>query len=229
MENFEIGKFRNSARRLLRENMRWIRAAVATSPMMDLLGAVVIVLVLMYARVQIKMGAMTAGIFVTFLYALFKSYEPVKGLGTVYQQFELAFGATAKVFEYIGRSEEPAVETGLPVLPPFAQSVEFDRVSFGYDPELPILRNVSLQARAGEVIAIVGSSGAGKTTLVNLLPRFYLVTSGTLRIDGHDVREVTLRSLREQMAIVTQETILFNDTVWNNICYGRPGLPKDRV
>jgi subfamily B ATP-binding cassette protein MsbA len=102
-------------------------------------------------------------------------------------------------------------------------------VSFGYDPEVPILREISLEARAGEVIAIVGSSGAGKTTLVNLLPRFYPVTSGSLRVDGVDVREVTLRSLREQMAIVTQETILFNDTVWNNICYGRPGLPKDRV
>ena len=111
MEDFEIGKFRDSARRLLRENMRWIRSAVATSPIMDLLGAVVIVLVLMYARVQIKMGAMTAGIFVTFVYALFKSYEPVKGLGTVYQQFEQAFGATAKVFEYIGLAEEPAVGT----------------------------------------------------------------------------------------------------------------------
>jgi subfamily B ATP-binding cassette protein MsbA len=202
---------------------------VATSPLMDLLGAVVIVLVLMYARVQIKMGAMTAGIFVTFVYALFKSYEPVKGLGTVYQQFELAFGATAKVFEYIGRAGEPEAEPGMPALPPFSRSVEFDRVSFGYDPELPILRDISLEARAGEVIAIVGSSGAGKTTLVNLLPRFYPVTSGCLRVDGVDVREVTLRSLREQMAIVTQETILFNDTVWNNICYGRPGLPKDRV
>ena len=229
MENFEIGKFRDSARRLLRENMRWIRAAVATSPLMDLLGAVVIVLVLMYARVQIKMGAMTAGIFVTFVYALFKSYEPVKGLGTVYQQFELAFGATAKVFEYIGTAEEPPVEPNLKALPPFSRSVEFDGVSFGYDPEVPILRDISFEARAGEVIAIVGSSGAGKTTLVNLLPRFYPVTSGSLRVDGVDVREVTLRSLREQMAIVTQETILFNDTVWNNICYGRPGLPKDRV
>jgi subfamily B ATP-binding cassette protein MsbA len=229
MEDFEIGKFRASAARLLRENMRWIVAAVATSPLMDLLGAVVIVLVLMYARVQIKIGAMTAGIFVTFVYALFKSYEPVKGLGTVYQQFELAFGATAKVFEYIGRPGEPESEPGMPVLPPFSRSVEFDRVSFGYDPELPILREISLEARAGEVIAIVGSSGAGKTTLVNLLPRFYPVTSGCLRVDGVDVREVTLRSLREQMAIVTQETILFNDTVWNNICYGRPGLPKDRV
>jgi subfamily B ATP-binding cassette protein MsbA len=229
MEDFEIGKFRASAGRLLRENMRWIRAAVATSPLMDLLGAVVFVLVLMYARVQIKTGLMREGAFFTFIYALFKSYEPVKGLGTVYQQFELAFGATAKVFEYIGRAEEPAVEPGLPALPPFSRNVEFDRVGFGYDPDLPNLRDISLEARAGEVIAIVGSSGAGKTTLVNLLPRFYPVTSGSLRIDGVDVRDVTLRSLREQMAIVTQETILFNDTVWNNICYGRPGLPKDRV
>jgi ATP-binding cassette, subfamily B, bacterial MsbA len=229
MEDFEIGKFRDASRNLLRENMRWIRSAVVTSPIMDLLGAVVIVLLLMYTRGQIKIGAMTAPIFVTFVYALFKSYEPVKGLGNVYQQFELAFGATAKVFEYIGRAEEPAAEPGLPTLPPFSRSVEFDRVGFGYDAETPILREISLQARAGEVIAIVGSSGAGKTTLVNLLPRFYPVTSGVLRIDGMDVREVTLRSLREQMAIVTQETILFNDTVWNNICYGQPGLPKERV
>lgn len=229
METFEIEKFRESSRRLLRENMRWIRACVATSPLMDLLGAVVIVLVLMYARVQIKHGAMTAGIFVTFVYALFKSYEPVKGLSAVYQQFEQAFGATNRVFEYLGLAEEPAEEPGVRVLPPFSQIVEFDRVSFGYDRETPILRGVSLKARAGEVIAIVGSSGAGKTTLVNLLPRFYAVNSGAVRLDGMDVRDVTLRSLREQMAIVTQETILFNDTVWNNICYGRPGLPKQRV
>ena len=229
MEDFEIGKFRDGARRLLRENMRWIRSAVVTSPIMDLLGAVVIVLLLMYARGQIKMEALTAPVFVTFVYALFKSYEPVKGLGSVYQQFELAFGATATVFEYIGRPGEPEAEPQLGALPPFSRSVEFDRVSFGYDPEVPILRDISFVAHAGEVIAIVGSSGAGKTTLVNLLPRFYPVTSGCLRIDGVDVREVTLRSLREQMAIVTQETILFNDTVWNNICYGRPGLPKDRV
>jgi subfamily B ATP-binding cassette protein MsbA len=229
MEDFEIGKFRDAARGLLRENMRWIRSAVVTSPIMDLLGAVVIVLLLMYARGQIKIGVMTAPIFLTFVYALFKSYEPVKGLGTVYQQFELAFGATAKVFEYIGRAEEPAAEPELRTLPPFSQIVEFDHVGFEYDRGMSILRDISFEARGGEVIAIVGSSGAGKTTLVNLLPRFYSVTSGTLRIDGVDVREVTLRSLREQMAIVTQETILFNDTVWNNICYGRPGLPKDRV
>ena len=229
MEGFEIAKFRERARHLFRENMRWIRAYVATSPLMDLLGAVVMVLVLMYARVQIKLGMMTVGTFVTFIYALFKSYEPVKGLGAVYQQFEQAHGATARVFEYLALPEEPAQELGVRVLPPFSRRVEFDHVSFEYDPETPILRDVSLTARAGEVVAIVGSSGAGKTTLVNLLPRFYTVNSGAVRLDGLDVREVSLSSLREQMAIVTQETILFNDTVWNNICYGRPGLPREGV
>jgi subfamily B ATP-binding cassette protein MsbA len=229
MENFEIGKFRDAARRLLRENMRWIRAAVATSPVMDFIGAVVMVLALMYGRTQIKLGLLTTGTFGTFIYALMKSSEPVKGLGTVYQQFEQAFGATEKVFEYINLAEEPAAEPGLQVLPPFSRIVEFDRVGFEYDCDVPILHDISMKARAGEVIAIVGSSGAGKTTLVNLLPRFYPVTSGVLRLDGVDIREVTLRSLREQMAIVTQETILFNDTVWNNICYGRPGLPQERV
>ncbi len=118
MEDFEIGKFRDGARQLLRENMRWIRSVVVTSPIMDLLGAVVIVLLLMYARGQIKVGALTAPVFVTFVYALFKSYEPVKGLGSVYQQFELAFGATATVFEYIGRPGEPETEPGLSALPP---------------------------------------------------------------------------------------------------------------
>ncbi len=121
MEDFEIGKFRESSRRLLRENMRWIRAYVATSPLMDLLGPVVIVPVLMYARVQIKLGLMTTGIFGTFVYALFKSYEPVKGLGTVYQQFEQAFGVSTKVFEYLGIAEEPAEEPGVRVLPPFTR------------------------------------------------------------------------------------------------------------
>jgi len=229
MEGFEIAKFRERARYLFRENMRWIRAYVATSPLMDLLGAVVMVLVLMYARVQIKLGVMTVGTFVTFIYALFKSYEPVKGLGAVYQQFEQAHGATARVFEYLSLPEEPSDELGVRVLPPLSRMVEFDHVSFEYDLETPILRDVSLTACAGEVVAIVGSSGAGKTTLVNLLPRFYTVTSGAVRLDGLDVREVSLSSLREQMAIVTQETILFNDTVWNNICYGRPGLPKADV
>jgi len=229
MEGFEIRKFKEAARRLFRENMRWIRALSFTSPLMDLLGAVVLVFVLLYAREEIQHGAMTLGTFSTFVYALFKSYEPVKGLGGVYQHFEEAIGATERVFTYLALKEEPAEEKGLLAIPVFSRLVEFESVGFFYDKDTPILREVTLTARAGEVVAIVGSSGAGKTTLVNLLPRFYDATSGAVRLDGVETRQATLRSLREQMAIVTQETILFNDTVWNNICYGQPGLPKERV
>ena len=229
MERFEVGRFREAARRLLRENMRWIRHVVTDLAVDGPADSVVVVPLVMYARSQIKLGVMTLGTFATFVYALIRAYEPVKGMGSVYQQFEQAHGATKQVFDFLELQEEIEEHPGGRVLPPFSREVEFDDVTFGYDPASPILRGISLRARAGEVIAIVGSSGAGKTTLVNLLPRFYPVTSGALRIDGVDVREVTLRSLREQMAIVTQETILFNDTVWNNICYGQPGLPEERV
>ncbi len=229
MEDFEIRKFRATARRLLRENMRWIGAYVLTSPLMELLGALVFVMVLMYARGQIKSNVMTIGQFFAFMAALFKSYDPIKRLGGFYQQFEQARGASTQVFALLALEEEVADEPGAKVLPPFTRTIEFDDVSFGYVVETPILRGIHLTARAGEVIAIVGSSGAGKTTLVNLLPRFYAATSGVVRIDGYDICKVTLRSLREQMAIVTQETILFNDTVWNNICYGRPEMPQSRV
>jgi subfamily B ATP-binding cassette protein MsbA len=229
MERFEINKFRTTARRLMRENMRWIRAQAMTSPMMELLGAVVIAFVLLYARDQIRYQRMTTGTFMAFLYGLFKVYEPVKRLGGIYHYFQQALGATAQVFEVLSLEEEVAESPDARVLPPFSRQVEFDDVSFAYDDGPPILRGINLAVNAGEVVAIVGLSGAGKTTLVNLLPRFHTATSGAVRIDGHDVREVTLRSLREQMAIVTQETILFNDSVWNNICYGRPEMPRERV
>jgi subfamily B ATP-binding cassette protein MsbA len=229
MEGFEIARFRQRARWLFDENMRWIRSFVITSPLMDILSAVVIAIVLLYAREQIKSGLMTTGTFFTFIYALFKAYEPVKGMGSVYQQFEQTHGATTQVFGYLALEQEVEEHPGAVSLRPFSREVAFDNVSFAYDATVPILRGVSLKADAGEVIAIVGSSGAGKTTLVNLLPRFHDVTEGCLRIDEVDVRDATLRSLREQIAIVTQETILFNDTVWNNICYGQSNLPEERV
>ena len=213
MEGFEIRKFREAGRNLLRENMRWIRAFAATSPLMDLLGAVVISLVLLFARGEIKAGRMTIGAFGAFTFALFKAYEPIKRIGTVYQLFLQAIGISTQVFAFVDRPEELIDEPSAKVLPPLTKSVEFDRASFSYDSGPLILRNIDLKVPAGALVAIVGSSGAGKTTLVNLLPRFYAATSGAVRIDGHDIREVTLRSLREQMAIVTQETILFNDTV----------------
>jgi subfamily B ATP-binding cassette protein MsbA len=229
MEGFEIRKFREAGRNLLRENMRWIRAFAATSPLMDLLGAVVISLVLLSARTEIKVGRMSIGSFGAFTYALFKAYEPIKRIGTVYQLFLQAVGISTQVFAFIDRPEEVMDEPGAKVLPRFGGSIGFERATFAYDGGPPILKKIDLKVPAGAVVAIVGSSGAGKTTLVNLLPRFYTATAGSVLIDGYDVRDVTLRSLREQMAIVTQETILFNDTIRNNLCYGRPDMPDDKI
>jgi len=228
MEDFEIRKFRKAAARLLRETMRWVRAQVVTSPLMDLLVPVVISLLLLYARDKIRLHEMTVGLFFAFVYALFKSYEPVKRMGAVYQQFEQAQGATTQVFAYLDRPEEERDAPGAISLPPFSGEVEFENVGFSYDSS-PVLRSITLRAGRGEVVAFVGSSGAGKTTLVNLIPRFYEPSAGTIRIDGIDTRTATLRSLREQIAMVTQENILFHDTVWNNISYGLGNVGKDRV
>ena len=231
MEGFEIRKFRAAARKLLRENMHWIRAYAATSPLMDLLGAAVICMILLFARDLIRSGAMTTGIFFAFVFALFKAYEPIKRLGNIYQLLQQAVGISTQVFSFLELPQEVMEAPGTKTLPRFEHSIEFENASFAYEDngDALILRNLNLKVRAGAVVAIVGSSGAGKTTLLNLLPRFYTPTSGSLRIDGCDVRDVTLRSLREQMAIVTQETILFNDTIWNNLCYGRPDLPEAKV
>lgn len=230
MERFEIARFRESARKLLRENMRWIRAFAATSPLMDVLGAIVIAAMLLFARGEIKAGRLPdTAAFIAFTYALFKAYEPLKRLGNIYQLFLQAAGVSAQVFSFIDLPEEVLETPHAKELPRFSRSVEFENASFAYDSTGLILKGINLKVQAGTVVAIVGSSGAGKTTLVNLLPRFYTATSGRVRIDGCDVRNVSLRSLREQMAIVTQETILFNDTVWNNLCYGRPDMSEEKV
>jgi ATP-binding cassette, subfamily B, bacterial MsbA len=227
MEDFEIRKFRSAASRLLRETMRWVRAQIVTSPLMDLLQPIVISLLLLYARDKILQHQMTAGLFFAFVYTLFKSYEPVKRMGAVYQQFQQAQGATTQVFAYLDLPEERDSPNAT-VLPAFSRQIVFEDVSFSYE-ATPVLRGISFTADRGQVVAFVGSSGAGKTTLVNLIPRFYEPTSGAITIDGTDSREVTRRSLRAQIAVVTQENILFHDTVWNNICYGLANVAKEKV
>jgi ATP-binding cassette, subfamily B, bacterial MsbA len=230
MESFEIEKFRAASRRFLRETMRWVRAYALSSPLMDLLQPVVIAMLLLYARQRIRERELTLGLFVAFVYALFKSYEPVKRLGAVHQQFQQALGATVQVFNFLDLPEEQLEVPGLRELPVVSSEILFDDVHFSYENgSAVVLRDITFTALKGEVIAVVGSSGAGKTTLVNLLPRFYEATSGTIRIDGTDIRDVTLCSLRSQIAIVTQENILFHDTVWNNVCYGLTDVPKERV
>jgi subfamily B ATP-binding cassette protein MsbA len=229
MERFEIDRFRKAARRLLRENMRWVSAYAVSGPMMELFGAVVVCLIVFYARNEIRSGVMTKGMVIAFAYALLRSSTPVKRLSGIYHHFQLALGASHEVFGFLALGEEGVDRAGARPLAPFADQVEFDSVSFGYEDAAPVLKKINLTVRRGEVVAIVGLSGAGKSTLVNLLPRFYDVTAGAIRIDGVDVRDVTLRSLREQISVVTQETILFNDSVWNNICYGRPGVSGERV
>ncbi len=230
MEDFELKKFREVARRLLKENMRWVRAVVITSPLMDLVSAVVIPLLILYARNQIQHQLITLGGFISFLYVMFNAYMPLKRMGYVYQQFQAAQGASTQVFAYLDREEEVIDQKGGIILDGLSREIVFDKVAFAYDSEnTPVLQHVDFTANKGEVIAVVGSSGAGKTTLVNLIPRFHEVTSGSVRIDGTDIREMNLRSLRNQIAMVTQENILFHDTVVNNICYGMGDVPRERV
>ncbi|MBI4466325.1 MAG: ABC transporter ATP-binding protein [Acidobacteria bacterium] len=220
-EDWETARFRDRARRLFRTNLRWVRYYALTSPLMEVLGAATIGGLLLYARQRIETGALTSAMMVVFVVALIKVYQPLKRLAGIYSLFQQALGASEKVFELLDRQEEVREKPDAPDLPPFRDRIEFDRVSFAYDSGPGLLRDISLVARAGEVVALVGLSGAGKTTLVNLLPRFFDASGGSIRIDGHDICDVRLASLRAQIGIVTQETVLFNDTAAANIRYGR--------
>jgi subfamily B ATP-binding cassette protein MsbA len=228
MESFEGAKFKAATRRLLRANLRWVRAHASTQPLMELLGAVTIAGILLYARNEIVHHAQTLGGFGMFLYAVIKIYEPVKRLTTANNSFQLAVGASERVFELMDIKSEVVEKPRAGTLPPFTNEVVFEDVDFSYG-ELPILQNVNLTIHKGEVVAIVGSSGAGKTTLVNLIPRFFDVTRGRILFDDYDLRDVTLASLRDQIGMVTQDTILFNDSVLNNIAYGQKSLDSRKV
>ncbi|MBW4025786.1 MAG: ABC transporter ATP-binding protein [Acidobacteria bacterium] len=232
MEFWELVRFRKAANRLFRANLRSVRAQALSSPLMDLIGAVAIALLLLVGRGQIKAGTMTEGAFFTFIVALFKLYDPVRKFALYYNNFQQALGASSAIFEFMDDEDEVVEKPRAFMLKDFSDSIELQQVGFSYsddEGEKEVLHGIDLTIRRGEVVALVGPSGAGKSTLVNLIPRFSDPTSGRILIDGHDLRDVTLKSLREQIGKVTQETILFNDTVRNNIAYGQPDIPLSRV
>jgi subfamily B ATP-binding cassette protein MsbA len=233
MESWESNRFRAAARKLFRANLKSVAVQSVSSPLMDIIGALAIALLLWVGRNQINSGAMTPGVFIAFIIAVFRLYDPVRKMAFFNNSFQQALGASQEIFRFMDEADEVKERPGAISLPAFRERVRFENVTFSYtgtngsEPE--ILHNVNLETRSGEVVAIVGSSGAGKTTLVNLIPRFFDVTAGAIKIDGHDIRDVTLSSLRAQIGVVTQETILFNDTVRNNIAYGQPHVTEEAV
>ena len=230
MEGFEIARFRRAASRLLHVNMRITRTTAVLPPLMEGLGGIALVGALVYGSRSIAAHHITPGAFVAFLTALFAMYTPIKRLSRVNATLQAALAAGNRVLQVLDRHDEVPEKDEAVVLGRMSQCVEYRCVGFRYaDGHGTILRSVSFVARPGEVVAIVGSSGSGKTTLVNLLPRFYDVSEGSVLIDGIDVRDATLASLRAQIGLVTQETVLFNDTVRANIAYGMDDVDEARV
>jgi ATP-binding cassette, subfamily B, bacterial MsbA len=235
MELWEMTRFRKAADRLLTANMKSIAVQSISSPLMDALGAVVIAVLLLLGRDRIVYGHWTLGNFIAFVAAVLLLYDPVRKMPVYYNNFQQALGASQEVFRFLDAQDEVRERKGAVKLKGFHDAIEFRDVHFSYEGERPgreaeeALRGVSLTVKCGEVVALVGPSGAGKSTLVNLLPRFYDVTGGAILLDGHDVRDLTLASLRKQIGKVTQETVLFNDTVRNNIAYGQPDVPMAKI
>jgi subfamily B ATP-binding cassette protein MsbA len=230
MEAFETSRFRRAAGRLFNVNMRITRTTAVLPPLMEAVGGVALVGALFYGSHEINAGRLTTGEFTAFLAGLFAMYTPVKRLSRVNATLQAALAAGSRIFAVLDTHEEVCEQPGAIELPRMEREVEYRDVGFRYaDGGGALLRRIRLTARSGEVVAIVGTSGAGKTTLVNLLPRFYDVADGQIVIDGVDIRQATLKSLRDQIGLVTQETVLFNDTVRANIAYGLQDVDEARV
>ncbi len=219
MEAYEDQRFNEENQRLFRLYMKGTRIRAFTNPMMEILAAFGIAGVVAYGGYSVIIGGRTQGAFLAFLTALFLLYEPFKGLAKTNTVVQQAMGAAERVMELLDTRSEIVDHPGARTLNGIRDGISFENVSFRYEHEL-VLRHVSLNIGCGEVVALVGTSGGGKSTLADLIPRFYDVTDGRISIDGVDIRDYTIASLRAHIAIVTQHTFLFNDTVHNNIAYG---------
>jgi len=219
MENYENMRFSKENERLFKLVMKTVSVRAITAPLMEFLGGTGIAAIVFYGGYQVINGISTPGTFFSFLAALLMLYEPAKRLTNVNLTIQQGLSAAERIFKIMDTPPDIRDREDARPLPAITREIEFDHVSFSYD-QIPVLKDIQLKIRAGEMVAFAGMSGGGKTTLVNLLPRFYDVNDGRILIDGRDIRDVTIDSLRGQMAIVTQQTILFNDTVRNNIAYG---------
>jgi len=229
-EAHEEQRFRLASQRLYRTNLKVTSALAILPPLMELLGGLTVVGLIWYGSHQIAEKTVRPGDFAAFVAAAFMMYAPIKKLSRVNATLQQAMAASERIFEILDTHSEVPERPDAQPLPRLRQAIEFRNVSFSYDGvSKTILRDVSFSVRAGQAVAIVGLSGAGKTTLANLVPRFYDVSAGNILIDGVDVRDGTLASLRSQIGIVTQDTVLFDETIWSNITYGTPGASREEV
>lgn len=225
MEGYESARFGRAARKQMSDQLRAMRIYFLSPIVLETVGIVAVAALLLYAQRSILLGQMSLGGFATFLVAMFKAYDPLRRLSRLQHDLQQGLASAARIFKLLDEEMEMPDRPGAVKLARFSRRIEFRDVSFAYGAgfDLPVLEQISFTVRAGEMVAIVGQSGAGKSTLTNLIPRFYDVSEGAVLIDGHDVRDLQLASLREQIALVTQEVSLFNDTVRSNIAYGAWG------
>ncbi|HUN56148.1 MAG TPA: lipid A export permease/ATP-binding protein MsbA [Smithella sp.] len=219
MEKYESKRFAAENEKLFKYNLKAISINAMSSPLMDFLGGIGIAAVVFYGGYNVVKGYSTPGTFFSFIAALLMLYEPIKRLTNINNTINQGVAGADRIFSIIDRVPDIEDKPDAVELPPVKNNIDIENVTFCYE-EKPVLKNINLSIKTGEVVAFVGMSGGGKTSLVNLIPRFYDVNQGRVAIDGHDVRDVSQRSLRKQIAIVTQQTILFNDSVRNNIAYG---------
>ncbi len=221
-EEAEAERFRESNKAFLNTTMKAIQVSSLGSSHMEVIGVVGVAAIVWYGGSLVIHGEMTPGAFFSFLTAMFMAFTPIRRLSGSNNTIQQALAAAERVFGVIDLETEQQADRGQVVMPPIRQSVTYEDVTFLYDGQtVPALVDIDLTIRAGEMVAVVGSSGSGKTTLANLLPRFYDPTAGRLLIDGIDIQSFTLASLRAQIGIVSQEVILFDDTVLNNIAFGK--------